>query len=450
MVLFMVLFASGAGVSVLVFLVLLAANAWVFFRRDWEESYYPCSYHSLYTPLDLPTVRRWKIDSGMRLRPEIVWNRTPEAWEVRAEGEPVATCPGDAPVLDLVPKKDPLELEFHEYVLRPLPAGSGPDLTFRIRPISRAFYESKGMSVPKDIFTISTEVPVGEFRRYPVRHWMDAFGYVPDADREEARLLLREEAGVATGDVTLERMAKVMVFLRKKLGKEARGIPKDSFRWSTPWEIYREMAEGTGKGYCTQFAQIFVFFANMAGIPTRLLSGANTQENRIYYTGHTWAECYVGEEGRWVHVDPTHSIIAVRDRKGGLVNSADILNLAAADAFGGFTARIFKDWEWEDLEGVPDGDGVLDVPFETVKQIPVQESPTQAILKYRVPPVVEDIRHRYGMLGKRWTFFWGNVLRYWFRPSPAYSLMPTAGRRIYLLRRGLLAALVVAGIWLLV
>ncbi len=41
------------------------------------------------------------------------------------------------------------------------------------------------------------------------------------------------------------------------------GVPKDAFRWIDPWNMFLEMAAGTGKGWCTQNAQIFTFLANL-------------------------------------------------------------------------------------------------------------------------------------------------------------------------------------------
>jgi len=43
----------------------------------------------------------------------------------------------------------------------------------------------------------------------------------------------------------------------------------------------QEMFAGTGKGWCTQNAQIYTFYANRAGVPTRFVFGANTQNDRV-------------------------------------------------------------------------------------------------------------------------------------------------------------------------
>jgi len=89
------------------------------------------------------------------------------------------------------------------------------------------------------------------------------------------------------------------------------------------------------------------------------IARAITQKAVIVYTGHSWAESWVKEQNRWAFVDEDQSIIAVRDRKGTLLNTADILHLCEHDAFDGVTARVYvadgsvpvlKDWELLDLK----------------------------------------------------------------------------------------------------
>ena len=203
----------------------------------------------------------------------------------------------------------------------------------------------------------------------------------------------------------------------------------------------QEMSAGTGKGWCTQNAQIYVFLANRAGVPTRFVFGANTQNDVIIYTGHSWAESWVKEQGRWAYVDVTQSIFAVQDKNGQVLNSADVLHLCEHDAFEGITARIFKDWHWQKLPVEAAPLTPVTVPFSTVNWLARQEFNHQAILKYRHPPNVEDIREVYSMLLKDRTFAWVNFKRYLWDPPLAYSMLPTDGARTYRLRQGLAVAL---------
>ncbi len=430
-------------------LAVLAANLYVLFTRDWESSYLPESYATLNYPLDVPTLRQWRIAPGNVLDLDLVWNRTPEQWQLLVDGKPTRTMPGNAPRIHIAgPIFDgslPGSLDDfnHAYTLRPLPAGTGPDLTFSINTIAAEFYRKNGMQRPNDIYLVKTDLPVGRFKRLPLSYWVDDYQYVGVAQLAAADRVVREVIGVTDADDTLTRIAKVVRYVRTQL-VNAGGVPKDDFRWMDPWSMCQEMIAGTGKGWCTQNAQIYTFFANRAGIPTRFVFGSNTQDDAIVYNGHSWAESWVKEQNRWSYVDMTREIFGVADRHGNLLNTADILHLCDHDAFDGITARIYKDWHWQGLAVEAPPLTPVTVPFSAVNAVAKIEYTRQSIIKYRHPPTVEDLREMYSMLLKDRTFAWTNLKRYLYDPPAAYALFPTDGPRTYCIRQSLFAALVLS------
>jgi len=429
-------------------LLLLGANLYVFFTRDWESSYLPESYATLYHPLDVPTLREWKVEKHHVLRLDVAWNKTPEEWQVLVDGKAGATTPGNAPRIAISgPIFDgttnaPLTDFKHTYTLRPLPVGTGPDLTFSITYISAEFYRSKGMR-RNEVYLVASDVPVGKFKRHPLSYWVDDYRYVGSAQLAAADKIVREEMGVTDADDTMARIEKIVRYVRLKL-VNAGGVPKDDFRWMDPWTMFQEMVAGTGKGWCTQYAQIYTFFANRAGIPTRFVFGSNTQDDVIAYNGHSWAETWVKEQNRWSYVDMTRELFGVADRHGALLNTADILQLCQHDAFEGVTARIYKDWHWQDLPVETKPLTPVTVPFSAVNAVAKQEYTHQAIFKYRHSPNVEDLRGSYSMLLRDRTFAWTNFKRYLWDPPAAYSLLPTDGPRTYCIRQSLFAGLLLA------
>ncbi len=435
--------------------VLVAANLACFLKRDWEGSHRPVDYAQLNYPADTPTLRRWRIDGDRRLMPEIVWTRRPAQWQLLIDGQPGPILPGDAPWIELTgpvftgATGEKLTDFRRRCVLRPLPAGSGPDLEFVITPIAREFYLERGMHFPTSLAQIHTALPVGDFRRHPVSRWTDDYRYLGAAKLAEADRIVREEIGILPDDAELVRMDKVLRHLRT-CWAAAGGVPKDSYRWQDPLTIFQELRNGQGKGWCTQNAQVYTFFANRAGVPTRYVFGATVQDNRLVYNGHSWAESYLAEHGRWTFVDPGRPIIATFGRDGQPLNSADLLHLCRLNALDGVTARIIKDWDWKDLPIPAESGAVATVPFELVSRVPRQELNEQSILKYRLPPNVEDIRNIYGMLLRNPAFALTNFKRYLFEPAPAYSLLPTEGTRTYLIRRTLFAALIASMAGLLI
>lgn len=438
-------------IVLIVLFMLLIANVWYFLARDWESSYYPTTYATLYYPTDIPTIEWWHAKSLREIEVKIRWNRTVEAWRVTCDGENPQTVTGTCPVIQL--RDD--ELQFHTYTLTPLPEGSGPDIKINIRFVSKEFYASRGMKL-RDMYTLQPTCPVGKFPQLAVSDWVDDYQYVGAENLAEADRIIREDAGVQPGEPTLIKLEKIFRHLRQKL-VNARGVPKDDFRWMNPFLIYQEMVAGTGKGWCTQHAQILVFFANCAGIPTRLLLGSRTQGNQFLYTGHTWAETFIAEQGRWAFVDLSSGLIYISDKNGQVLNTAEIMHLNQHDAFENTFARIYLDWQWKDLASEIPPDSFATVPFAGCNQVVKEEYPELALIKYRRPPNVEDVRTIYRDMLKDATYGWGNLERYLIKPPLAYSLYPTDGARTYWIRWGLffslmgvLAALVGAMLWRLV
>jgi hypothetical protein len=278
-----------------------------------------------------------------------------------------------------------------------------------------------------------------------VDYWVDDYEYVGGEGLLEADRILREEVGIQEDQPTFERMEILTRYLRIKL-VDARGVPKDDERWMNPWMLYNEMVAGTGKGWCTQHAQVWVFWANRAGIPTRFVFGARTEDNTIIYTGHAWAESFIREQNRWAFVDLSHSNIYVTDKNGDVLNSAELFHLNQHNAFDSTMGRIYVDWEGEHLTDSLATDTIMTVPFPLCNRAVRSEFTPHSILKYRRPPNVEDVRALYTGFYKDWTFLTANLERYLFKPQLAYSFYPTEGKQTYLIRRflflGLAASLV--------
>jgi hypothetical protein len=431
--------------SGLFLLLMLAANLYVFLTREWEASHRAVDYARLFFPSDRPTIRQWRIDQDT-FAPEIIWNRQPTGWELHIDGKLCTTLPGDKPGFKLTGDKftgavDTKLADFnHTYLLRPLPSGIGPDITLDIKTIDREFYLKRGMQFPRDIQLLNTPVPVGKFTRHPVSYWVDDYAYMGAAALAEADRLLDEEAGIQAEDTEHVRMEKIIHFLRTSW-VNAGGVPKDDYRWMNPLQIFQELRDGRGKGWCTQNAQIFAFFANRAGVPTRFVYGATVQDNVVVYNGHSWNECYLSDQNRWVYVDPQAIVIGVFDSQGRALNSADVFHLCRHDIFDGITARTYKNWQWRDLPLDTGPDTATTVPFALIHATARKQFNEQTIIKYRRPPNVEDVRGIYGILLKSGTFAWTNFQRYFFKPDLAYSILPTHGAQVYRVRHVLLAGL---------
>jgi hypothetical protein len=108
------------------------------------------------------------------------------------------------------------------------------------------------------------------------------------------------------------------------------------------------------------------------------------------------------------------------------------------------TVGVLKDWDELELKVDAKPFTFANVPFASVCWLYKEEFSRQAIVKYREPPNVEDVRDIYSMLLKNRTFAWANFDRYLFHPNPAYTNLHTNAAHTYCVRRWLFAGLAAA------
>ena len=409
-------------------LLLLALNLIVFFNREWESSFYPASYASLYYPLDVPTIREWKLQERNRLQLDLALSAKVDGWTVYTDGAKPQRAEGTTPSFVI----DTTFAQIHAYTLVPEPANIFHPIDISVQFYPTEFYASLGMQ-HVDVYIVRSNVPCGKFKQYALADWVDDYGYVGKEGLDSVDAILRNEIGIKNDDPTFTKMEKLFPYLRKKL-RNAGGVPKDDERWMNPWVLYNELACGTGKGWCTQHAQVYVFWANRAGIPTRFVFGARTQDNTIVYSGHSWAESFIREQNRWAFVDLSQGHLYIKDRDGVVLNTADLFHLNQHNAFDSTFARMYIDWQWVG-KLAPNGDTIVTVPYRLCNELIRSEYTAQSIIKYRRPPNVEDVREIYGGFFHDRAYFLGNIERYLFKPPLAYSFYPTEGGETYFIRR---------------
>lgn len=409
---------------------LLVANVTHLVTRSWESSFYQTSYATIYFPTDVPTILEWHEREG-GIEAELNWNKDPDGWVILKNGEPHTSNDGAFPFF---PELED-DIGWHDYTAIPQPAGIGAPLQIELRFLPKEYWDSVELPRP-DSYMIRTDEVHGRFKQYPVSEWIDDYAYLAGDDLAEIDHILVDEVGIEESDGTLRKLEKLTVHFRDALGTRCRGNPDHDDRWRDPFLIYKNMRSGESQGYCTQHAQIFLLFANRAGLSTRLVVTARTKGNNFIYSGHSWIETWVPEQGRWAWGDPSYAFVYATNTNGEVLNSVDLSQLRKHAAWDGVTTRLYKDWGQPDLPGEPNT--FVDAPFPEVGRVVQDQFTNNIIYKWRRPPNVEDFRSDYTLLFKDWEFFWGNLERYYFKPPLAIANYPTEGNRTYFVRHLLL------------
>lgn len=154
--------------------------------------------------------------------------------------------------------------------------------------------------------------------------------YAP-ADVEAGRRILLEGAGLLEGDSPEVRVEKVGAFLLARLDGR-RGTSTAAFEARAPLAQYQGALRGEGEFWCTNFAETYVFFATLAGVPTRKVSveGASV--------GHTFAESLL--PGGWAVVDLQTHKLRVTEPSGAPVGAVELYDLLRAGRGGELRARV--------------------------------------------------------------------------------------------------------------
>lgn len=379
-------------------MLLTAANIAAYLTRHEIDMFVPATYKTLYHPTDVPTLADTRILGHGRLLLKIATRERPRRWIVTDDEGGRTEQTGDSPVLELK--------EFiHAYGIE-IPDRTPPlRISISFGFYTSEFYKKAGRTQPDNYWLISASIPMGRFRQYPLSHWIDTFPYVSAEEKDEALRILREDMGVAGGESTLEKIEKICA-TQGRLYKTQAGTPDDRMKNEvSPLKIFRRVQAKEGKIWCTQMAIIYHFFANLAGVPTRLMT-LNGHLGPTITTGHSFAESFIPERNAWARVDPSGNKFFVWNRENRLLNSADILHAVLNGSAGDLSARILKDGE------------IATVPYGEVNASDIQMFSPGAQLIYRRGSYKSD----------------GAVARYLFAPNLAYSLDAAYAARLHIRR----------------
>ena len=133
---------------------------------------------------------------------------------------------------------------------------------------------------------------------------------------EEKQSYLKEEEGLDTTSRLINMSVKTQIPTATNDVDTVKNIFDFVFEHMTYDKMELNKNKGalrafqSGRGVCEEFADLFVSLCRVKGIPAKVVEGFDLpflDEQKDFYTGHTWAEVYFPEYG-WVTFDPTNSV----------------------------------------------------------------------------------------------------------------------------------------------
>jgi hypothetical protein len=395
------------------FLVGIALNIGVYVTRDQRDFYYPSTYKTLYVPSDIRALTGTSIVERGQVEFRIQGGDVPNQWKITDDTGESYNTPGRYPVVKLKDYRHSYELEPQDESV------PGKKVTIQFGYYPSEYYKKGGRTQPDNYWLVSASIPVGKHKRYPLAFWASAYADIDPADRDEAKRILGEEIGVGDADDTVAKIEKIGCWLITKW-QGCSGTPSDSIeKERSPLKIFQKVVSGQGKIWCSQHALIYHFFANMAGMPTRLVSLAGRVDN-VITTGHAFAETFIPEQGIWAKVDTSLNKLLILNPEGKPLNCADFYHAVLSGNIQALTARTCLDGA---IVSKPYSEGM---------------GADSYYYSYGSHLVFRPARSRSQ----------GKIIKYLFQPDLAYSLDASQLYRVYWLRRGLfLVGVIVLILW---
>jgi len=392
-----------AAATALLTCALVAVNLAVMNNNESGFNWKYASYASLYFLEATPRITNFKFPARGQL--QLQFSRPfATAWRLSVDGAESGDVVGASPSITLAQGA-------HDYLLRPPPPA--PAVELRVSYTAQEDYAKVGNSNDDNYFLIHSSLPIAGYELYSPRRFIPDLEAFPPRELEQARDMVFKKTGISPSDGTEARIRKLVVFLLDKL-EDKGGIPSDGFNQLSPFQQFAQ-ASGGGKDaavWCGNYAEIYVFFANLAGVPTRkVVNGGRLW--RMAFSGHSYAESYVAERNQWAQVDLSSLRAFVKNDAGDFMNAADLMAITETGAGKSFTSTIYNRGE------------LLDVPYLKTAKAERQYFNREAVILYHYP-----YQNPKSAAAK--------FMRYLARPDLAYSLKGSNAK--YYLKAALLGA----------
>lgn len=304
---------------------------------------YITSYATLYNLKDNLRIQKFQVLSKGTIKPNIISPKKCNKWLITPDKGYSYVQEKPYPEIQLLEGA-------HRYKISPEECGNlDGEIVLHINYTPKELYQKKGNS-SLDVYQVSySNVPLADYGSYSINDWaQENYFNVNNDEIVKAKEIIKTEAGINGGEPTLVKVEKLGRFILSKTAKSYGIPPHEVIQSFSPLQTYYGATNGEFEIWCGQFANMYAFFANAAGIPTRLVSVdngmidvVNTNE-KVNAGGHTFAESYIHEQKRWAFVDLTHRKIYITNSQEEVMNSVDLAYINQTGVLDGVKVKIYE------------------------------------------------------------------------------------------------------------
>lgn len=338
---------------------LAGLNAWLFLHRNEGYAYKEAlSYDQLYQNKDESRIIEFRIGKKDSLELLLNDSQTTDLWQISLPDQRGYDYKAN-PKIKLSAGKQNYRLQRVK--------GATTTIELGINYTSTDTYAKHGRTRESVVELFSSNVPAGNYELHAIVDW-EAYSMGADKKEvDEARDLIRREAGILPLDSDATKVEKIADLILKKLD-DKRGIPTDEMDALSPMERFKHAIRGSSAVWCGDLSDILSFFLNSNGIPTRLVA-LGDKINEVYTAGHVFNEVYLKETKAWAIIDLTSRAIFAKDKRGQYLNALDLHQRHLQDQED---VRI-RYWR---------ADSISDQTYETVKPFYAYYFGTGTVFRY--------------------------------------------------------------------
>lgn len=285
--------------------------------RKFGYCYVEKSYLTLYYPLELPLIKKLE-KKGDKLT-LVLSKQISGPWNITIDGSRSYAVEGPFPELKLINGR-------HEY--KYYSCKYPQNFSIKINYVDADLYKKADNSDADVVDIMYSSIPVGDFERYSLEDFIPNYR---EEDLAEAERLIKAELDISHKDNTETKIRKLATFMIRNLSDKG-GIPTKEGGKMRPIKQYLSALTGDLKLWCHNFSQIYVFFANAIGIPTREVQASGILDD-CRLSGHAFAESYIKEKDQWAIVDPTSYIFFMKYPDGNYVNTLDLFAMCIKNCY---------------------------------------------------------------------------------------------------------------------
>jgi len=271
-------------------------------------------------------------------------------WSLALDGIPADTVSDSFPVL-------PLREGIRNYRLEPAncelshPGIDALELDVHFAPLSTPSAAIQGLN-QSQIQINQANLPIRLGSSESLSRWVPDIEASHPADQIHAARSYLEASGINMNASERELIAALARHVRRVMPD---GTPPAYLNTLHPFDLLYE-AETNGVGcFCRQWALVYTYLANVAGMPTRLVFTGGADPN-VDMGSHAFAETYVASEASWAYVDPTNDISFITNRDNRLLSGADVYNASIS--------RSGQTWLARSIAGAAD----MTVPYPSISE----------------------------------------------------------------------------------